>query len=144
MCQCTYADDGVMIIKLQTDDSSVPVRALKFLRGSRWRPHSVTSDGSVAPEKSSALVLKWGGPGVRRKGLPQASPAVWWSVTGSFPLPSGREAALWSVSNSDLPGWKKSAHHFIHYLGAKQKCLIPESRHARLVSPLFSRLQVAD
>lgn len=67
--------------------------------------------------ESFALVLKWGGPGVRRKGLPQAPAAVWWSVTGSFSQPTGTQTTLWSVSISDLPGWKKSAHNiFIHML----------------------------
>lgn len=65
--------------------------------------------------ESFALVLKWGGPGVRRKGLPQASAAVWWSVTGSFSPSAGTKTTLWSVSISDLPGWKKSAqNHFIY------------------------------
>lgn len=51
-----------------------------------------------------------------RKGLPQAAPAVRWSVTGSLPLPSGTEAALWSVLHSDPPGWEKSApRHFLHH-----------------------------
>lgn len=62
---------------------------------------------------------------MRRKGLPQASAAVCWSVTGSFPRPAGTQTTLWSVSISDLPGWmeggmegeKKSAQHiFIHML----------------------------
>lgn len=42
---------------------------------------------------------------MRRKGLPQASAAVCWSVTGSFPRPAGTQTTLWSVSISDLPGW---------------------------------------
>lgn len=59
--------------------------------------------------ESFAPVLKRGGLGVRRKGLPQAPAAVWWSVTGSFSQPSGTKTALWSVSISDQPGWRKSA-----------------------------------
>lgn len=66
--------------------------------------------------ESFALVLKWGGPGVRRKGLPQAPPAVWWSVAGSFSQPSGTITTLWSVSFSDLPGQGKSALFFYLYL----------------------------
>lgn len=71
--------------------------------------------------ESFALVLKWGGPGVRRKGLPQAPPAVWWSVAGSFSQPSGTITTLWSVSFSDLPGQGKSALFFyLQYIYVQQ------------------------
>ena len=111
----------------------------------RCCPHSVISDGSVAVRKVLPYFLKWGGPGVRRKGLPQASAAVWWSVTGSFPRPAGTQSTLWSVSISDLPGWmdggkekkKKSAQHiFIHMLRV-QKSLIAKSLSAQLVCFFF-------
>lgn len=66
--------------------------------------------------ESFAPVLQWAGLGVRRKGLPQASAAVWWSVTGRFSQPSGTKTSLWSVSISDRPGWKTSAQHIFIYI----------------------------
>lgn len=50
-----------------------------------------------------------------RKGLPQASAAVCWSVTGSSSQPTGTETTLWSVSLSDPHGWEKSARHIFFY-----------------------------
>lgn len=95
--------------------------------------------------ESFALVLKWGGPGVRRKGLPQAPAAVWWSVTGSFTQPTGTQTTLWSVSISDPPGWEKSAQNlfFIYVPDTHiQKYLILKSLHARFICSLFLCLAV--
>lgn len=90
--------------------------------------------------ESFALVCKWGGPGVRRKGLPQASAAVWWAVTGSLSQPTGTETTLWSVSISDLYlERKKSILLFIRLIYPTQ-CLwnlISESLYPRLVCSLF-------
>lgn len=93
--------------------------------------------------ESFALVLKWGGPGVRRKGLPQASAAVWWSVTGSFLQPTGTKTTLWSVSISDLPGCKKSAQNiFIHMVGRYTPDIYPKSNPKSLHTHCFFLLLV--
>lgn len=91
--------------------------------------------------ESFALVLKWGGPGVRRKGLPQASAAVWWSVTGSFSQPTGTKTTLWSVSIS-WPTWMEEicSKHFYYARYTPDiypKSLISESLRARLACALF-------
>lgn len=110
----TSSRDGGMIIHLQMDDRT----------GSEVSPSDALTLSHLTricgAGKSSVPVLKGGGPGVSGNHLPQASPAVRWAVTGSWPLPTGTEAALWSVLHSNLLGWRKSApRHFPHHPGTE-------------------------
>lgn len=62
---------------------------------------------------------------MRRKGLPQASAAVRWSVTGSVSHPTGTKTTLWSVSISAPPGREGSAPTLFHAAHVYPKWLMP-------------------